>query len=89
MKYYKINTDLGIDYQDAGPWRSYVLTAQGTTFKELLKDATIEEVDQDGGTLNYYGIEDAPTNKIREVATKELSLAFKESYPTDVFGNDC
>ena len=53
-----IDTDLGIEYQDAGPWRSYHLVAQGATYQELLDDAVIAEVDQDGGDLRYYGLRD-------------------------------
>jgi hypothetical protein len=51
--------DLDVDHQDAGPWRSYELTASGDTFEELAKDATISEIDQDGGELNSYAVGDA------------------------------
>lgn len=63
---FNIDEDLGIMYQDSGPWRSYQLTASGNTFEELLEDATISEVDQDGGELNCYGLDDADTEVERE-----------------------
>lgn len=52
--------ELGISYQDAGPWRSYHLTAIGGTIEEAIEDASISEIDQDGGELCTYALEDAP-----------------------------
>jgi len=60
MKYY-IDKELGIDWQDAGPWRSFHLTASGCSEKELVEDATIAEIDQDGGELDCYGLDDCGT----------------------------
>lgn len=54
--------DLGIEWQDAGPWRNYEIQAHGSTYAELIEDATISEIDQDGGELNCYGINDASTS---------------------------
>ncbi len=50
--------NLGVDWQDAGPWRSFHLDTHGETKEELLANATISEVDQDGGELHCYGTED-------------------------------
>lgn len=58
---YSIDTDLGIDFADAGPWRSYQLETSGDTFTELVQNATVSEIDQDGGTLFAYGIDEAPS----------------------------
>jgi len=55
----EIDTDLGIDYADCGAWRSYHLNTFGTTQEELRENATISEIDQDGGELNCYGLEEA------------------------------
>lgn len=55
----QIDEDLGVNYQDEGPWRSYQLTTHGSDLFDLLDNATIEEVDQDGGELNSYGINEA------------------------------
>jgi len=55
-----IDTDLGVEYRDAGPWRSYHLVARGNTESELLANASIAEIDQEGDDLDCYGIEDAP-----------------------------
>lgn len=51
---YSINTDLGIQYQDIPPWRSYEVSAEGNTLEELLDECYISEIDQDGGELNTY-----------------------------------
>ena len=55
-------SDLGVDYQDAGPWRSYGLESSGETIEELINNATIYETDQDGGELDCYSINDAESN---------------------------
>lgn len=60
MSRFNIDTDLGIDFADEGPWRSYRLTAGGDSLTELLDSAEVEEIDQDGGTLDFYPIGDAP-----------------------------
>lgn len=72
MPFFSIDTDLDLMYQDHGPWRSYRLTASGDTESELIADATIEEVDQDGGTLRVYGLEQT-TNQISDLAIQEIS----------------
>ena len=56
--------DLGISFQDAGPWRSYELSARGNTLEEMLEDATISETDQDGGTIDCYGLNEYRTNGV-------------------------
>ena len=55
---YHIDENLEIDFQDCGQWRSYHIYTQGDTLQELIEDATISEIDQDGGELDCYGIED-------------------------------
>lgn len=56
---YNIDTDLNVDYRDSGRFRSYQLSAAGDSLEDLLEDITIAEVDQDGGELDCYGIEEA------------------------------
>lgn len=63
--------DLGVDYQDAGPWRSYSLDTYGETFEEMMYNATISEVDQDGGELRCYGI-DRAYSKVFEAVVREI-----------------
>lgn len=61
MKYqYNIDTDCGVAYEDCGPWRSYQLYSWGNTEAELIENAQISEIDQDGGDLDTYALEDAP-----------------------------
>jgi len=63
----EIEQHLDIDYQDIPPWRSYELHFDGTNLKEILETAMITEVDQDGGALRTYGVEDA-SDEIQEAA---------------------
>ncbi len=51
--------DIGEPFCDEGQWRSWSLCAHGSTLEELQEDATIEEIDQDGGELDCYGYHDA------------------------------
>lgn len=66
MSKYQIEGDLGISYQDAGPWRSYEAEGAGDTIESFLDSLTIIEIDQDGGELNCYGYNDAP-NAVQNV----------------------
>jgi hypothetical protein len=58
---YSIDTDLGIDFADAGQWRSYHIETSGDSFNEMVDNATVSEIDQDGGTIDAYGLGDAPS----------------------------
>lgn len=71
-----IEEELPINYQDAGPWRSYHLEAAGNTYEELLTDAYIAEVDQDGGELNFYPLSEAG-NAVYDAAERVLKGAIK------------
>lgn len=53
MKYRYYISDFK-DHCDAGPWRSYDLQAEGDTLEELLDNAWIFEVSQDGESLRDY-----------------------------------
>lgn len=55
---YWIEQDLDIDYADNGRWRSYQLYANGDSLAELIKEATISEIDQDGGEIRSYSLHD-------------------------------
>jgi hypothetical protein len=68
-KYY-IETEIGIDFADAGPWRSYHLDACGDSFQELVDSATVSEIDQDGGELDCYELRQASS----EIETAVLRL---------------
>ena len=67
MTQINIDTELSTPYEDSRQWRSYHLTASGRDLLELVHDATISEVDQDGGDIMSYGLEDAPQD-VREEA---------------------
>lgn len=56
---YSIDTELGIDFADEGQWRSYHLETSGDSFNEMAQNATVSEVDQDGGTIDAYGLDQA------------------------------
>ena len=63
---YNIDSDIGIDWQDSGQWRSFNLYATGDSMKELIEEACISEIDQDGGELNSYGLEHASNEVFKE-----------------------
>ena len=81
MKLYSINKSTGVEHADEGPWRDYVLFAEGNNKAELLKNGLISEVDQYGGDLCLpYSIKDAETDvyksavaMIEEVQNDSLS----------------
>ena len=60
-----IDTDLKTEFRDCGLWRSYWLYANGSSFDALCDDATISEIDQDGGEIASYGLGDA-SNELRD-----------------------
>lgn len=64
---FSVDTYVGVFFQDEGPWRSYHLVAAGDTLTELFETAEIGEIDQDGETLDFYRLEDAPTEVQQEV----------------------
>ena len=66
---FSIDQDLEVSFEDSGRWRSYQLVATGNDVDELLADAHIAEVDQDGGEIAFYPLEETP-NKIYDVAAK-------------------
>lgn len=60
-------SDLGVEYRDCGPWRSYGLETYGATFEELWDNAVVYETDQDGGELDCYGAGEAPHDVYKAV----------------------
>jgi hypothetical protein len=73
-----ISEDTGVFHEDTGPWRSYELEAYGNTVEEALESAYIYEIDQDGGELNLYGLEDA-SSKLQKVARMMIDDAAKKA----------
>lgn len=83
------NTELPIDFRDCGPWRSYHMDASGSDEHALMQSALIAEVDQDGGEINCYSLEDAPNDVynsacelIREALKKRDQLREKKEKET-------
>jgi len=75
---YSIDTELGVNFADAGVWRSYHLETSGDSFNEMVQNATVSEVDQDGGTIDAYSISDA----VSQVEAAALGLILKQvTYP--------
>lgn len=67
-----INETLKYEFQDAGPWRSYSLDSQGDNLEELLNNATISEIDEDGGTIRFYSLDEA-NNKLYDEALEIIT----------------
>ena len=57
---FSIDEDLGIEWADAGPWRSVNICSFGNSLAELIENCSLSEVDQDGGELNTFDLEDSP-----------------------------
>ncbi len=53
---YTVEMVLSEEFADEGPWRSYNLESYGDSLKELWDNATVSEVDQDGGELVTYDV---------------------------------
>lgn len=83
MKYMIDESDLGIEYQDEGPWRSYGITSYGDSLQELLMEATVYETDQDGGELNCYSIYDS-SNEVEKAAFKVIENCIKNCNVIDL-----
>ncbi len=78
FRYYLPAGDLGVDFRDAGPWRSYdVDEVRAHTARDLLAEVSISEVDQDGGDLACYGFEDAP-REVQDAILKAVGLTREE-----------
>lgn len=72
MSMYQIDiTDIGISWQDAGLWRSYGVESYGDTVADVMANAVIYELDQDGEELNCYGLYGANTD-VREAAKRAI-----------------
>lgn len=76
-----ISTDIGVHYQDEPPWRSYYLETSGDTLIELIDNAQISEIDQDGDEIRTYELNEA-SNEVIKAAEKiihyEASELFEE-----------
>lgn len=70
-----IDTDTEVDFADSGAWRSFQLTTHGSSLTELMTNATIAEIDQDGGDINCYDLEDA-SNEIQDVCDCIIAREF-------------
>lgn len=75
-----IDEDLGVDYQDESPWRSYNLYADGANKLELLNSAQVQEVDQDGGEINTYDLEHS-SKEVYDAAEKMINEAIDNYDP--------
>lgn len=77
-----IDTDLVVEFRDAGVWRSYNMTAEGRTYEELEDSVTIAEIDRDGGELACYGLDEAP-NDVYDAVMRVLMNEFEKQYPEE------
>lgn len=75
-----IDKELNVVYQDAGPWRSYTLSAEGESLEELLDSAHIFEIDQDGGNLGDFSLSNAPNNLYKEALEFITTTYYKNAF---------
>ena len=66
------NLPLEVDYRDSGQWRSYEVQSEGDTLEELLDNCHVFEIDQDGGELDDYPLNDA-SNEVWQEAEKVIT----------------
>jgi len=64
--------NLELDYADIGPWRNFEIHLYGSNLIEIIEDAHIAEIDQDGGELNVYHLSES-SKSVLETAVKEMS----------------
>lgn len=69
---YSIDAEMGVSYQDSGQWRSFHLETSGDSLSEMLDNATVSEVDQDGGTIDAYDLREA-SSQIKNVGFRIIS----------------
>lgn len=76
----KIDEELPVTpYSDEGPWRSYHVQTEGETLGELFDAAWVYEVDQDGGDLGYYKLNDCETEEVFVAAWRIIMGTFKKN----------
>lgn len=71
------NEELGVDWEDEGPWRSFHLDTEGECLANLLDNASVAAVDQDGGDLYNESLYDS--NLCVEAAEILIARAFLAS----------
>lgn len=69
--------ELGVNWQDAGLWRSFHLDTEGDSLALLIENASICAVDQDGGEMYTEGLYDS--NLCVESAEIIIARAFLAS----------
>jgi len=64
-----INLELSFENmrEESGPYRSYEVTTRGNSMHELLENAWVFEIDQDGGERLDYNLQKA-SNWLQKVA---------------------
>lgn len=75
---YNIEESIEGDFDDY--YASYDLVAEGNTLEELIADAHIFEVGQDGDSLRDYPLEDART-RLEEVGLAIINEYFNNNKP--------
>lgn len=68
MKKY-LESELNVEFTDEGPWRSYRLYTSGRYIQDFIDNASIEEIDKDGGTLRTYEL-DKSSDEVLQAAIK-------------------
>jgi hypothetical protein len=79
MKYSIQNAQTELDRSDADGWRSFNVSAEGNDLVELISNAQIEEVDQEGGTTDQYPLKDATV----DLQAAAISILFSAVVATE------
>jgi hypothetical protein len=69
--------EMGVEYRDAGPWRHYELSTYGDNVEQMIDNAEVSSVDQDGGDIgNSKPLSD--TSREIEACGEEMIRDFVE-----------
>jgi len=71
--------EMGVEYRDEGVWRSYILNVSGNLQDDLGANASVTEVDQDGGEITTYALLDS-CEAVRERGYDMIEKALLEAH---------
>lgn len=80
-----IDADTGL-HSDDGPFRSYQLQSEGETLIELLENALIWEIDQDGGEHEGQRVYDYSRGDLVRVCELMITRAYLDTMEKDLEG---
>jgi len=88
-KIYTLNNYIEVEYQGEGPWRSYHVESEGDNLEELLDNAIVYEIDQEGDVITEYKAKGSDIEEEAEDAlTEEFMTTTQIMLTTQAFEKD-